>query len=79
MKTALILSLMILLPTGYAANAAQIDSSDYSDIDVISVAPRNPAIKPFVLAVFTKEQQQRIAATSFPRNQLPAKSFNLFR
>ena len=62
MKTAIFLSIMILAPVGHAANAAQFDSSDLSDISVISVTPRNAAIKPFVMAVFTKEQRQRIAA-----------------
>jgi hypothetical protein len=60
MKAAMILSLLILAPTGYAANAAP--SDPYTDIDVVSVTPRSPDVKPFVLAVFTKEQLQRAAA-----------------
>lgn len=62
MKAAMVLSLLILAPTGYAANAAQFDPSGLTDIDVVSVTPRSPGIKPFVMAVFTKEQQQRVAA-----------------
>lgn len=62
MKAAMVLSLLILAPTDYAANAAQFDPSGLTDIDVVSVTPRSPGIKPFVMAVFTKEQQQRVAA-----------------
>jgi hypothetical protein len=65
MKTAIFLSIMILAPVGHAANAAQFDSSD---ISVISVTPRNAAIKPFVMAVFTKEQRQRIAAAALKKS-----------
>jgi hypothetical protein len=68
MKTALVLSIMILAPVGHAANAAQFDSSDLSDISVVSVTPRNAAIKPFVMAVFTKEQRQRIAAAALKKS-----------
>ena len=64
MKTALVLSIMILAPVGHAANAAQFDSSDLSDISVVSVTPRNPAVKPLVMAVFTKEQRQRMVAAA---------------
>jgi hypothetical protein len=62
MKAAVIFGLLILAPTGYAANAAQTEPADYADIDVVAVAPRNPDVKPFVMAIFTKEQQQRVAA-----------------
>ena len=62
MKAALVLSIMILAPVGHAANAAQFDSSAYADVSVISVTPRSSAVKPFVMAVFTKEQRQRVAA-----------------
>ena len=60
MKAAVILSLLILAPSGYAASAAPSDS--YFDIDVVSVTPRSPDVKPFVMAIFTKEQQQRLAS-----------------
>jgi hypothetical protein len=66
MKAAVVLSLLILVPSGYAANAAQSDS--YFDIDVVSVTPRSPDVKPFVLAIFTKEQQQRLAAASMKKD-----------
>lgn len=66
MKAAMILSLLILAPSGYAASAAQSDS--YFDIDVISVTPRSPDVKPFVMAIFTKEQQQRLAAATLKKD-----------
>lgn len=66
MKAAMILSLLILAPSGYAARAAQSDS--YFDIDVISVTPRSPDVKPFVMAIFTKEQQQRLAAATLKKD-----------
>jgi len=77
MKIALALSLMILAPTGHAASAAPPGSSSYSDIEVVSVTPRRSAIKPFVLAIFTKEQRQRLAAASLKKYTLP--SSNLLR
>jgi hypothetical protein len=64
MKMSVALSLLILASSGYAANAAQFTPSDYSDVDVVSVAPRNPGVKPFVMAIYTKEQQQRVAAAA---------------
>ena len=64
MKVAFVMSLMILVPTGHAASAAQADAFNYADIDVVSVAPRSTPVKPYVLAIFTKEQQQRLAAAS---------------
>jgi hypothetical protein len=66
MKTAMMLSLLILAPSGYAASAAQ--SDPYFDIDVISVTPRSPDVKPFVMAIFTKEQQQRLAAATLKKD-----------
>lgn len=62
MKAPVVLSLLILASTGYAANAAQYTPSDYSDIDVVSVTPRSQDVKPYVMAIFTKEQQERVAA-----------------
>ena len=62
MKAAMVLSFLFLVPSGYAASAAPSDS--YFDIDVVSVTPRSPDVKPFVMAIFTKEQQQRLAAAS---------------
>ncbi len=67
MKAALVLSIMILAPVGHAANAAQFDSSGYADVSVVSVTPRSAAVKPFVMAVFTKEQRQRIAAAALKK------------
>jgi hypothetical protein len=68
---------MILAPTGHAASAAQFDLSNYSDIEVVSVVPRSSTVKPFVLAIFTDEQRQRLAALK--RNALPARSSNPLR
>jgi hypothetical protein len=73
MKAALVLSIMILAPVGHAANAAQFDSRDYSDISVISVTPRSSTVKPFVMAIFTKEQRQRLAAAAFKKSAIAAR------
>ena len=73
MKAALVLSIMILAPVGHAANAAPFDSSGYSDVSVISVTPRTSAIKPFVMAVFTKEQRQRVAAAALKKSAAPVR------
>jgi len=73
MKAALVLSIMILAPVGHAANAAQFGSSDYSDVSVISVTPRTSAVRPFVMAVFTKEQRQRVAAATLKKTALLTK------
>jgi hypothetical protein len=73
MKAALVLSIMILAPVGHAANAAQFDSFDYSDVSVISVAPRASTVRPFVMAIFTKEQRQRIAAAAFKKSAIAAR------
>jgi hypothetical protein len=62
MKALAAVSLMIVVASGYAASAAPVMPSDYSDIDVVSATPRNPEVKPLVMAIFTKEQQQRVAA-----------------
>jgi len=64
MKTTLVLTIVILTTVGHAANAAGFDSPGYSDISVISVTPKAGSIKPFVMAVFTKEQRQRVAAAA---------------
>jgi len=70
MKATMILALMILTLTGHAACAVQ----SYSDIDVISVTPRSLTVKPYVLAIFTNEQRQRLAAASMKKRALPAAS-----
>jgi hypothetical protein len=73
MKVSVVLSLLIIASSGYAANAAQFSPSDYSDIEVVSVTPRSPDVKPFVMAIFTKQQQQRIAAAAFKKDALAGK------
>ena len=74
MKVSPILSLLILALTCHVANAASLSPSNYSDIDVVSVTPRSPDIKPFVMAILTKEQQQRLAAAAYRGNSLVARS-----
>ena len=72
MKAPATLGLLMIALSGYAANAAPFTPSDYSDVDVISVKPRNPDTKPFVMAIFTKEQQQRISAATFKKGTVLA-------
>jgi hypothetical protein len=79
MKALAVLSLMIVVSTGYAASAAPLTQSDYSDVDVVSVTPRNPDVKPLVMAIFTKEQQQRVAAAAFKKNVFAAQDANRSR
>jgi hypothetical protein len=73
MKKTLVLMLMILAPVGHAACAAPFDSSNYSDVSVVSATPRSFAIKPFVMAIYTKEQRERVAAAAFKKTELAAK------
>jgi hypothetical protein len=77
MKAAIILSFLILAPTGHAASAAPFEPIAYTDVDVISVVPRNPDVKPFVMAIFTKNQLQRAAA--FQKNTVNARDLNRAR
>jgi hypothetical protein len=79
MKTAIVLSLIILAPIGHAANAAQFDTPNYSDIEVISVRPRTTTAKPFVMAIFTQEQRQRMAIAAFKKSALTTKDSSLLR
>jgi hypothetical protein len=72
----LVLSFMIVVSSSYAASAAPLSLSDYSDVGVISVMPRNPAVKPLVMAIFTKEQRQRMAETAFKKNAFVAQDTN---
>ena len=76
MKALAVLSLMIVVSSGYAASAAPLTLSDYSDVDVVSVTPRNPDVKPLVMAIFTKEQQERVAAAAFKKNVFAAQDAN---
>lgn len=75
MKIAIALGLIILAPIGHAANAAP--ASNYSDLEVISVRPRTSSVKPFVMAIFTPEQRQRMAI--FKRSALATKDSKLLR
>ena len=76
MKAVAVLSLMIVASSGYAASAAPLSLSDYSDVEVVSVTPRDPAVKPLVMAIFTKEQQQRVAASAFKKNVFASQDTN---
>ena len=76
MKVSPILSLLILALTCHAANAAALSPSNYSDIDVVSVTPRSPDIKPFVMAILTKEQQRMVSAAGFKKSSFAAKDQN---
>ena len=76
MKAVAVLSLMIVVSSGYAASAAPLTLSDYSDVDVVSVTPRNPDVKPLVMAIFTKEQQERVAAAAFKKDVFAAQDAN---
>jgi hypothetical protein len=64
MKSFVVLSVLMIGSSGLAASAAESSYSDFSDIDVVSVAPRNPSVKPFVMATFTKQQLERVAAAA---------------
>ena len=70
-KASIILGLLILASGSHATEADQL--SGYYDFDVVSVAPRSRDIKPFVMAILSKEQRQRIAAASFRKNAFAAK------
>lgn len=65
MKASAILGVLIVALNCHAADANP--RSDYSDIDVVSVTPRNPDTKPFVMAVLTKQQQERFAAATLKK------------
>lgn len=79
MKTFVVLSLMILGFTSYAANAADLRYSDYSDIDVVSVTPRSPDVRPLVMAALTKEQQERFAVAALKKSASKAEDLGLKR
>ena len=70
---------MILAPIGHTANAAQFDPANYSALEVISVRPRTTTLKPFVMAIYTQEQRQRMAIAAFQKRVSPTKNFNLLR
>ena len=62
MRVPVALSLLMIVISGYAASAAELANSAYDDITVISVTPRSASTKPFVMATYTKEQRERVAA-----------------
>jgi hypothetical protein len=54
MKVLLALGIMVLASgAGGAADAA---TPAYSDFDVVSVVPRSPNVKPFVMSISAKER-----------------------
>jgi hypothetical protein len=60
MRMPVALSLLMIVMSGYAASAANYPA--YDDITVISVTPRSASTKPFVMAIYTKEQRDRVEA-----------------
>jgi hypothetical protein len=64
MKSFVIWSVLMIASSGFAASAAESSYSDYSNIDVVSVVPRSPSVKPYVMAIFTKQQLERVAAAT---------------
>jgi hypothetical protein len=64
MKSFVVLGVLMIASSGFAASAAESHFSDYSDIDVVAVAPRSPSVKPYVMASFTKQQLERVAAAA---------------
>lgn len=79
MKIAIALCLMIFAPIGHAAHAAQFGASNYSDLEVISVTPRTTSVKPYVMAIFTPEQRQRMAVAELKKSALATKESKLLR
>jgi hypothetical protein len=60
MKALLVLGIMALASTGY--DAADAAPSAYSDFIVVSVVPRSPSVKPFVLSISPKERHKHAAS-----------------
>ncbi len=58
---------LTLMLSSYAASAS---AADLSDIDVVSVVPRSPDVKPVVMAILTKRQQEQLMAASLRRTPL---------
>lgn len=52
-------ALVILVFASGACAAAEAASSDYADIIIVSVAPRNPKIQPIVMSVPAKESPKQ--------------------
>jgi hypothetical protein len=48
-------ALAIVVPVSAAGGAADANPSTYSDFEVVSVVPRNPNLRPFVMSVPAKE------------------------
>lgn len=71
-----VLGFMAAAPSVYAAGVAPLNLSGTSDVDVIAVTPRNQAVKPLVMAILTKEQEQRIAAVAIKRNMMAVQNTN---
>lgn len=60
MKALLVLGIMVLAST--ACGAADAAPSAYSDFIVVSVVPRSPSVKPFVLSISPKERHKHAAS-----------------
>jgi hypothetical protein len=59
--------LVSLLVVTSAANASE-SFSGSGDVDVIAVARRDPAMKPYVMAVLTERQRERLLAASLKKH-----------
>jgi hypothetical protein len=55
MKVLLALGITVLASA--AGGAADANPSAYSDFEVVSVVPRSPNLKPFVMSISTREQR----------------------
>jgi len=55
-------ALGILVLASSACVAAEAAPSDYSDIFVVSVVPRNPSIQPIVMSIPAKERPKQAAS-----------------
>ena len=62
MKALFVPSLFFLVLASHVANARDTATPDYTDIDVVSVAPRSPDVKPIMLVVFPEADKNKTPA-----------------
>jgi hypothetical protein len=55
-------ALAIMAFASSACGGAEAAQADYSNIDIISVAPRSPSVKPLVMAIPAKEPNKQLAS-----------------
>jgi hypothetical protein len=70
MKRVLVFSLFFAALAGHAEAAAL----DYADVDVVSVVPRSPDVKPIVLVIFPEADKHKIAISARPEAQMAKQS-----